>query len=53
MNALFRGERPSFPSNVRFRAIMEPLINEDNGISRLCWDDNPLIRPSLDFIEVY
>jgi hypothetical protein len=52
VNALYRGQRPSFPSHIPFKAIMEPLINEDNGVATLCWAENPFNRPSLSSIEV-
>ena len=52
VNALYRGERPTFPSHVAFRAILEPFINEDNGIITNCWADNPRDRPQLTYLEV-
>jgi hypothetical protein len=52
VNALYRGERPSFPSHISFRALLEPLINEDNGSAMRCWADNPFERPKLQDLEV-
>ncbi len=52
VNALYRGERPSFPSHIASRAPLEPLINEDNGSAIRCWADNPFERPKLQHLEV-
>lgn len=52
VNALYRGERPTFPSHIPFQAILEPLVNEDNGYATRCWADNPRDRPQLTFLEV-
>lgn len=52
VNALYRGERPTFPSHIPFKAILDPLVNEDNGFATLCWSDNPKDRPNLSSLEV-
>ena len=49
VNALYRGERPSFPSHIPFKPVMEPLIHR---VVTPCWADNPFDRPTLSFIEV-